>query len=83
DTVGYDQLFCKLSDKATFIEDETSENPYEIGVSIDIFPIDGLGKTYNESLKIFNETKFFRELLIASRWTRFFRSKSRPIWIEP
>lgn len=82
-TPGYDDLFCKLSDKSTFVIDSSTKLPYEMGVSIDIFPIDGLGDSLDSALKNFSSTKFKRELLIASRWQKFFRSKTRSIWVEP
>lgn len=82
-TKGYDDLFCKLSDKETLIVDDSNNLLYNIGVSIDIFPIDGLGETKEIALKNFASTKLKRELLIAARWKKFFRSRTRPVWVEP
>ena len=84
DTVeGYNSLFTRVSDQNTIIIDELSELPYETGIGIDVFPIDGLGKTEKQSKQIFHKTDFNRELLNAAAWKKFFRSKTHSIVIEP
>lgn len=80
----YVDLSAKIYDLKTVIEDENTENnKKQIGVNIDIFPIDGLGNTYEEAVKVFNATAFKRELLVAARWKRYFRSKTKPWYYEP
>lgn len=84
DTVeGYNSLFARVSDPNTVILDELSELPYETGIGIDVFPIDGLGKTEKQAKKIFHKTDLNRELLNAAGWKKFFRSKTHSIVIEP
>ena len=80
----YAYLFAKAMSKDTVIIEENS-NPKNIdtGVYIDIFPVDGLGNTYEEAIRTFNSTKFNRELLVAKNWKRFFRSKNRKWYYEP
>ena len=82
---SYIDLSAKVYDKRTI---QDYENIYDntgdtLGVSIDIFPVEGLGNTYKKALKAYNSTKFKRSLLIAAQWERFFRSKTRPWYVEP
>jgi lipopolysaccharide cholinephosphotransferase len=80
----YGYLFAKAMAKNTVIH-ELNANPTNIdmGVYVDIFPIDGLADGYEESKKLFNKTRFKRELLVAKNWKRFFRSKTRAWYYEP
>ncbi len=80
----YGYLFAKAMDKNTVIY-EPNSNPTNIdmGVYIDIFPIDGLADDYESSVELFNKTRFKRELLVAKNWKRFFRSKTRAWYYEP
>ncbi|MBO4235915.1 MAG: LicD family protein [Firmicutes bacterium] len=80
---GYRGLFVKLSDPKTYIVDSVIESDFEIGINIDIFPIDGLGGSREEALSLFNKTKFDRELLNASGWKKFSRSKTHGLIYEP
>lgn len=80
----YAYLFSKACAKDTVIEEHVG-NRYacELGVYVDIFPVDGLGDTQEEAVKSFNKREFKRELLVAANWKKFSRSKSRSILIEP
>ena len=80
---GYYGLFAKIWDPATVIQDEVMDVPYEIGVNMDVFPIDGLGASEREALKIFKKTAWNREMLNAVLWKRYFRSKTHSILVEP
>lgn len=82
-TDNYFDLFSRLSDRRTSLIDDSREIDYKVGVSIDIFPIDGLGNNDSIALKNFNKGRFKRELLVASKWTKYFRSKTRSIVFEP
>ena len=81
---NYGYLFAKAMDPTTTIIEE-SGNRYNIdlGVYVDIFPVDGLGDTLDEAISNLNKTRFDRELLVAANWKRFVRSKTRPIYQEP
>ena len=84
DTVkGYNGLFAKIWDTSTLIKDDLMNMAFEIGVNIDVFPIDGLGDSEQEALKIFKKTAWKREMLNAVLWKKFFRSKTHSILIEP
>lgn len=81
---GYGYVFGKAVAADTVIVEENS-NPKKIdmGVYIDIFPLDGLGDTAEESRKHLEAKRFSQELLIAANWTRFFRSRTRAWYYEP
>jgi len=84
DTVnGYNALFAKIWDPETIIIEDVAARKYDMGVYIDVFPIDGLGSTRIEAERIFNKTEWKRELLVASTWGKYFRSKTHSILIEP
>ena len=74
----YGYLFAKVMNKETILQ-ELVGNRYsiEMGVNIDVFPIDGLGNTYDEAISVMNKTRFFRELLVAANWRKYCRSKSK------
>ena len=80
----YGYLFAKAMDPNTVLVEETG-NRYdvELGIYVDIFPIDGLGDTREEALTHLNKTRFNREMLVAANWKKFFRSKTRSIYYEP
>ena len=81
---NYGYLFAKAMCKETFIVEQNANRfDVEMGVYIDIFPIDGLGNTYVDAKKNFNKTSFKRELLVAANWKHFFRSKTRSWKYEP
>lgn len=81
---NYGYLFAKAVDKNTvLIEENANKDGAELGIYVDIFPIDGLGNTFDEAISRLNKTRFNRELLVAANWKKFFRSKTRPIYQEP
>ena len=80
----YGYLFAKAMAKNTkIIEENSNPNGIEMGVYVDIFPIDGLADTYEEALKEFKSSRFKREMLVAKNWTKYFRSKTRSWKYEP
>jgi len=80
----YSYLFAKAMNRDTVIfEINGNRNNIDFGVFVDIFPIDGLGDTYDEAKEQFKKTAFGRELLVAYNWKRFFRSKTRSVVYEP
>ena len=80
---SYYSLFAKLSDMNTLIIDKIMNTEVDIGVNIDVFPIDGLGNSYSEALKTFRSTTIEREILNASQWDHFERSRTHGILLEP
>ncbi len=80
----YGYLFAKVWDPATRVVDVVgSRTAVDIGVGIDIFPMDGLGNSRAEALKNFRKTSFLRELLVAANWKGYSRSKTRAWYYEP
>lgn len=80
---GYNGLSAKLSDLSTIILDDVVAENYEMGVNIDLFPIEGLGNSKKEALKLYNKTVWQRELVVAAAWKKYFRSKTHSLFIEP
>ena len=80
----YGNIFAVISDtNHTLVKDYQADMDMPHGIPLDIFPIDGLGNTYEEAKKQFKKTRFKRELLVAYNWKRFFRSKTHSIVYEP
>lgn len=80
---SYAYLAAKVCDTNTIMEEKNFERDgLEMGVYVDIFPIDGLGNK-DDAKKNFNATRFERELLVARNWKKFFRSKTHAWYIEP
>lgn len=81
---SYTDLSAKLYAPNTVLEDSSTESGGSgIGVSIDLFPVDGLADTYKKAKKKFRSTAFKRALLVAADWKRFFRSKTHAWYYEP
>lgn len=80
----YHNLFAVLSDRQTYIIDDVS-GVYKgsLGITIDIFPIDGLGNSKASAKLCFFRTAFYKELLIASNWKRYVRSNTHSVLLEP
>ncbi len=80
----YGYLFGKVCDKQTTIVEKYGNRwKSEMGVYVDVFPIDTLASTQEESKKLFRKTRFKRELLVAANWRKYFRSKTAKWYIEP
>lgn len=80
----YYDFSAKIFDTKTFVFDENL-NLFDkkIGVNIDVFPIDGIGNSYKNALKLYHKTAFFREILNAFHWKKFFVSKTHSWYYEP
>lgn len=81
---GYAYLFGKVMDMDTeLVEIVGNRNAVDLGIYIDIFIYDGMGNSEEEARKNFNKSRFLRELLVASNWKKFFRSKTKAWYYEP
>ncbi|MDE6189348.1 MAG: LicD family protein [Clostridia bacterium] len=81
---SYVDLSAKIYDAQTvLIDDNACDYEDNIGVFIDVFPIDGLANNYKRAKKVFNSTSFKRALLVAAQWKRFFKSKTHAWYYEP
>ena len=80
----YSYLFAKVINPNTVIKEEgVNRDNIDLGVYIDIFPIDGLADDYEKAKKKFNISRFKRELLVAYNWKKYFRSKTKSWIYEP
>ena len=80
----YGYLFAKAMDPNTVLVEKTGNRcGVELGVFVDVFPMDGLGDTQDEAVANLNKTRFNREMLVAANWKKFSRSKTRAIYYEP
>ena len=80
---GYHGLFARLWDRDTVVEDSVADFDFEFGISMDIFPVEGMGASREEALRIFRKTAWDRELLNAVAWKKYARSKTHGLWMEP
>lgn len=80
--VTHMKLFANIMDVNTVIYDEDTGEKSR-GISIDVFPLDGLGDTEKNAIKRFNKTMLYRELLNAKTWNHFFLSKTHAWYYEP
>lgn len=77
-------LSARIYDPNTILnETNMAKGMADIGVNIDIFPIDGLGNTYRQAQKTFKSTSFKRNMLVAAQWKKFQRSKTHAWCYEP
>ena len=81
---NYGYIYAKAIAKDTVIVEKTANRRHvDLGVFVDVFPLDGMGHDLESAKKTFNKTRFYRELLVASNWKKFFRSKTRSWIYEP
>lgn len=82
DVYGYP--FAKACHKDTIIkENETQSEGIELGVYVDIFPVDGMGKKYKTAKLRCMMFQFLHGLKITSNWTSYHKSKLRKWYYEP
>lgn len=82
--VNYSYLFAKAIDPNTCINElNGNRTQVDLGVYVDIFPIDGLAENYEQAKRVFKKSHFERELLVSYNWKKFFRSKTHSMIYEP
>lgn len=79
-TKNYNYFFAKLVDSSTKIIEEHNKIINDMGVYIDIFPIDFFEDSKEESEKILNKLSFKKYLGVASNWRHFYINKNRSIF---
>lgn len=80
----YQDVFAKIYDTSTIIEDKvTSIAGTGLGVSIDIFPIDGLGNSFEEAKKNIHKGVFLQLLMTCAGMKKFARSTTHSFIYEP
>ena len=53
--MNYPHMICRISDSRTWL-DVTNEENCDLGVFVDIYPMDGLGNSYGEAMEIMKKT---------------------------
>lgn len=80
----YHYLFAKACNKKTIVEElYGNRNDCDLGVYVDIFPIDFIGDTEEVAIKELSKTKLLRSLLVAYNWKTYFRSNTSRWYVEP
>lgn len=73
---GYYLPFAKLMQRGTILKEEVSSD-LELGVYMDIFPLDNMSDDYEMACKLFNSTSCLRKLLAIKNVAP---SSTRAIW---
>lgn len=80
----YHMLYGKAWDKRTIIKDPFRDyNGLEIGVNIDIMPLDGIGHTLEEAKKNIKPAIFDNKVLAAMSWDHYKKSITNSWYVEP
>ncbi|NLZ75911.1 MAG: LicD family protein [Erysipelotrichia bacterium] len=73
---NYYLMFGKVYNPNTkFIQDKVISAD-QVGIALDIFPIDYLAKDYDTSLKLYKKSEFLRNLLLTKNWKKYYKGKS-------
>lgn len=76
--------FAKICDRTTIIEeDDGSTEEMEMGVYVDVFPIDALGNSRIVAYARIYITRVLNLILAARSWKYYTRSKTRKWYYEP
>lgn len=76
-TKKYGYYFAKIVDSRTHLIEDHNYELDDLGVFIDIFPIDYVSNDIISSRKSFSHNKFKGYLTVASNWRHFYFNKSR------
>ena len=80
----YHRLYGKAWDKRTIIKDPfTNYGGIDIGVNIDIMPLDGIGHTLSEAKQNIKPFIYSNKVISAMSWDRYKRSITNPWYTEP
>ncbi len=81
---AYGYPFAKACNPNTRLkEKDMQEGDVELGVYVDIFPVDGMGNGYKRAKLRCMLFQFLHGLKITSNWTSYHRSKLRKWYYEP
>lgn len=81
---NYTELYAKAYDKNTLCKEKfVNRSNSQYGVYVDIFPVDGLGNSEGQALKLLHKSLYKRSLLTAANWQKYFKSKSRKWYVGP
>lgn len=74
----YHNLYAKVCAANTLVKENNYKLP-DTGVWVDIFPIDGLGNSFDEARKVVKSAEFKRNLLKAALWRKYFIGKTKSV----
>lgn len=81
---NYIYPFAKACHRCTILkENSTQDTDMNLGVYVDIFPVDGMGKYYKTAKIRTMMFQFLHGLKITSNWSKYHRSKLRKWYYEP
>ena len=82
----WNRLYAKAYAKDTVVFEHDTENKKQCnnyGVWVDIFPMDGLGDSYESAVKLFKKEKVLLYFYAVSLLEKFKRNSQRPWYHEP
>lgn len=80
----YQDVFAKVYDTTTIIEDQITDiKQTGMGVSIDIFPIEGLGQTYQEAEKKVKSGRLLQLIMTCAGMKKYAKSTTHSALYEP
>lgn len=80
----YHRLYGKAWDKRTVTVDPFFDyQGIDMGVNIDIMPIDGIGHTYEEAKENIKSAIYFNKVISAMSWDKYKKSITNPWYVEP
>ena len=74
---NYGYMFAKVCDPSTAVVEKHAKRVEELGVYVDIFPIDYLDNDYKHSLNKVKSINFLKYLLVAWNWKHFYLNKNK------
>ena len=80
----YQDVFAKVYDTTTIIEDQITDiKQTGMGVYVDVFPIDGLGDTYQEAVKNIKRGKLLQLIMTCAGMKKYAKSTTHSALYEP
>ncbi|MCQ2506877.1 MAG: LicD family protein [Lachnospiraceae bacterium] len=80
-TENYNYFFCKIVDLNTVLIENHTKPVEDMGVFVDIFPIDALGDEADEAKASFNSVNFKKYLAVANAWKHFYYNRNKS-WLR-
>lgn len=76
-TKNYGYMFAKVIDSSTIVYEKHNKSVPNLGVYVDIFPVDYASDTYSKALKAIKRSSLTKYLLVAWNWKHFYLNKNR------
>ena len=75
----YNYMYAKVVDSQTKVVEDYNFPVDELGVFVDIFPVDSIGNTVQEAKQKLKKVKFKKFLCVASCWEHFYINSNRSL----